>query len=338
MSGAFALARPVLHALPGETAHALTLAALRVGLAPRAPAPDPALARTVCGLRFPGPVGLAAGFDKDALAPRALFRLGFGFVEVGTLTPRPQPGNPRPRLFRLAADRAVINRMGFNNAGHEAAARRLDAVRAAGPLPGPLGVNIGANKDSDDRIADYCAGVRRFAGLADYLTVNISSPNTPGLRGLQSGAAFAELVDRVLDTRAGLAERPPVFVKLAPDLTEADLDAIAAQAIDAGVDGLIAGNTTVSRPAGLGAAEAGETGGLSGRPLFDLATATLAGLCARLDGALPVIGVGGIDSVATARAKLDAGAALVQVYTGLVFEGPGLVSTINRGLSAPAAA
>ncbi|MFL6861567.1 MAG: quinone-dependent dihydroorotate dehydrogenase [Allosphingosinicella sp.] len=321
----YPLLRPALFVLDAERAHRLTIAALRLSPARRPLAPDPGLAIQVAGLGFPNPVGLAAGFDKDAEAFAPLLGLGFGFVEVGTLTPRPQAGNPRPRLFRLAEDRAAINRMGFNNGGFEAAKARLGRRR------GIVGVNIGANKDSVDRIADYAAGVRAMAGVADYLTVNVSSPNTPGLRALQDRSALDELLAAVMEARA---ERgPPIFLKVAPDLEAADVAAIARVCLDRGVDALIVANTTVSRPA-LRSRSAGEAGGLSGRPLKALALARLGDFRRATGGSLPLIAAGGIESGADAYERIRAGASLVQLYTALVYEGPGLARRIARELKA----
>jgi dihydroorotate dehydrogenase len=317
--------RPLLFALEPERAHRLTIAALRA--APRrTPAPDPpSLATMLAGLGLPNPIGLAAGFDKDAEVPAALLGLGFGFVEVGTLTPRPQTGNPRPRLARLVDDRAVINRLGFNNGGQEAALARL-----AGPRAGIVGVNIGANKDAADRLADYAEGARQMAPVADYLTVNISSPNTPGLRALQTGDTLADLLARVLAVRPGV----PVFVKIAPDLSEAELDAIADVALATGAAGLIATNTTIARPPSLRSAQAAFEGGLSGAPLFDRSTEVLRHLRRRTAGRIALIGVGGVSSGAQAYAKIRAGADAVQLYTGLVYGGPGLVGRLKRELAA----
>lgn len=322
----YRLAAPALFALDPERAHRLTVAALRA-LPPRAPAPAGPLAIEVAGLRFANPVGLAAGFDKDAEVPDAMLALGFGFVEVGSITPRAQPGNPRPRLFRLVEDRAVINCMGFNNHGIAPARVRL-AGRAR---RGIVGVNIGANKDSADRIADYLAGMAAFAQVADYLTVNISSPNTPGLRGLQDQGELEALLAAIAGARTG--ETPPVFLKVAPDLAEGDHERIVRAALDHGIAGLIVANTTVSRPP-LRARHAGEAGGLSGAPLRDLALAQLRRFRAASGGALPLIGVGGIGDAHDAWARIRAGASLVQVYTALVYEGPSLARRLVRGVEA----
>lgn len=324
---AFSLLRPLLFRIDPERAHRLTIAALRL-LPPRAaPARDSLLETRVAGLDFPTPIGLAAGFDKDGEVPRAMLGLGFGFVEVGTLTPLPQVGNPQPRLFRLAEDQAVINRMGFNNHGQAAALPRLARAKARGGL---IGVNIGANKDATDRIADYAAGVAAMAPVASYLTINISSPNTPGLRALQDEAALTDLLDAVSAARP--SNGPPVFLKLAPDLEPADIDAIARLAIGR-VEALIIANTTISRPA-LRSALASQSGGLSGAPLRDLAQQRLIDFRSATGGAVPLIGAGGIASAEDAYARIRAGAALVQLYSALVFAGPGLVGEITRGLRA----
>ena len=284
------------------------------------------LAIEIAELCFPNPLGLAAGFDKDAEVPNAMFGLGFGAVEVGSITPLPQAGNPKPRLFRLVEDRAVINRMGFNNGGGEAAARRL-AGRKCGT--GVLGINIGANKDSADRIADYAAMTRLMAPLADYLTVNISSPNTPGLRALQDEGALTGLLEAVFAARG--EERPPVFLKVAPDLEPADIDAIARIALDSGLAALIVSNTTVSRPS-LRSPQANQAGGLSGAPLRDLAQERLRDFRKATGGAIPLVGVGGISTAEDAWARIRAGASLVQLYSAMVYEGPGLPGRIVRGL------
>jgi dihydroorotate dehydrogenase len=327
----FDLARPVLFALEPEKAHALTIAALRTGLL-RAPRTFGAnrLATQAFGLEFPNPVGLAAGFDKHAEVPCAMLGLGLGFVEAGTVTPRPQPGNPRPRIFRLREDEAVINRFGFNSVGHDRFAANLSRQRRA--CRGIVGVNIGANKDSGDPIEDYVAGISRFADMADYLVVNISSPNTPGLRDLQRKEHFAKLLGRVQDARQAARRRPPLLVKIAPDLDESELGAIVDTACETGMDGLIVSNTTIDRPSSLRAAQAGETGGLSGRPLFEKSTAMLRAAYRLSGGKLPLVGVGGISSGDDAYAKIRAGATLVQLYTALVYQGPALITRIGARL------
>jgi dihydroorotate dehydrogenase len=324
----FETLRPLLFALDPEVAHGLTLAALKTGLGPAAAADDAVLATSLAGLALPNPIGLAAGFDKDAEVPDAMLRLGFGFVECGSVCPRPQPGNPRPRLFRLVEDRAVINRFGFNSKGVEFAHGRLTARLGK---PGVVGINLGANKDSEDRTGDYVTGLRALAPLATYVTVNISSPNTPGLRALQDGAALNDLIARVMAARGNIAA--PVFVKVAPDQGEDDWATIARACIDGGVDGLIVSNTTVSRP-GLASRHRGETGGLSGAPLKPLALAALQRFRAETGGVLPLIAVGGIASGADAYARIRAGASAVQLYSALVYEGPGLVQRIKAELAA----
>ena len=323
----FKLARPALFGLDPETAHRTTIAALK--FAPRGrPSRSGPLATEVAGLHCPNPVGMAAGFDKDGEVPDAVLGLGFGFVEIGSVTPLPQAGNPKPRLFRLTADGAVINRMGFNNGGADAVEARLR--RRAG-RPGIVGVNIGANKNSTDRVADYASLTRRFAPLASYLTVNISSPNTPGLRALQDEGALTALLDAVLDVRP--AGGPPIFLKVAPDLESADIDAIARIALDKRLGALIVSNTTVSRPP-LASHDAGEAGGLSGAPLRDLAQARLRDFRRATGGAIPLVGVGGIGGAEDAWARIRAGASLVQLYSAMVYEGPGLARRIVRGLEA----
>jgi dihydroorotate dehydrogenase len=321
----YSLIRPLLFTLDAEPAHRATIAALKLVPRHEAPTPDPVLGTTVAGLRFPNPIGLAAGFDKDAEVPNALFGLGFGFVEVGTLTPLPQTGNAKPRLFRLNEDRAVINRMGFNNGGQLDALRRLSQRLRAGIL----GVNIGANKDSADRIADYATGVRAMAGVADYLTINISSPNTPGLRVLQDRSALDELLARALAARG--PNGVPIFLKVAPDLEPADIDDIAAVAIERRIDALIVSNTTLSRPS-IQSRHAQESGGLSGAPLHDLALQRLRDFRIASGGELTLIGVGGISNAEQAYARIRAGASLIQLYSALVYEGPGLAKRIARGL------
>jgi len=324
------LTRDALLRMDPETAHGATITALRLGLAPQQEYRDPPeLATQLCGLDLANPVGMAAGFDKNAEVPRALALMGFGMVEIGTVTPRPQTGNDKPRLFRIPGAEGVVNRMGFNNEGHEAAFARLKGLR----VPAALGVNIGANKDSADFVADYVLGVERFADLADYLTVNVSSPNTPGLRNLQADEALRRLLGEVLTARAKAKTRVPVLLKIAPDLDEAGMDAIARVILDTGLDGLIVSNTTISRDAVAGLENADETGGLSGKPLFDLSTRRLAQMRQRV-GALPLVGVGGIHSPQSALAKFEAGANAIQLYSALVFGGLDLLDRIKRGLVA----
>ena len=321
----FDLARPLLFGLDPERAHRLTIRSLT--LLPMRCMPDfpVSLATTVAGIDFRSPVGLAAGFDKDAEVPDAMLGLGFGFVEVGTLTPLPQAGNPRPRLFRLVEDEAVINRMGFNNGGQAAAHARLARRRRRGVV----GVNVGANKDSDDRVGDYALGVRAMADVADYLTINISSPNTPGLRALQDRDGLTALLDAVVE--AGRPGDPPIFLKLAPDLDPAEIDDIVRASMGR-VAGLIVGNTTLGR-AGLKSPLAREAGGMSGAPLAPLAGARLRDFRRASGGAIPLIAAGGIDSADEAYARIRAGASLVQLYSALVYQGPGLVRAIATGLA-----
>lgn len=317
-----------------ETAHGLSIQALKLGLGPRARvADDPVLATTIAGLKLPNCIGLAAGYDKNAEVPDAMLASGFGFVECGSVTPRPQPGNPRPRLFRLAEDRAVINRMGFNNEGLDAFAARL--ARRNG-RPGVVGANIGANKDAADRTADYVVGLQRLWPLADYFTANISSPNTPGLRALQTRAALDELLGRMGEARSALtaAHGPkPLFLKVAPDLDHGEIGQIAEACLKGGIDALIVSNTTVERPASLKSRFAAETGGLSGAPLFVASTQVLSDFHAASAGQLPLIGVGGVGSGAEAYAKIRAGASAVQLYSAMVFGGPGLVTRIKADLA-----
>ena len=322
----YSLLRPALFLADAESAHGLSLAALRL-MPDRKPVTNALLTQRVAGLEFPNPVGLAPGYDKNAEVYRACYGLGFGFVEIGSVTPKPQSGNPRPRLFRLVEDRAVINRMGFNNDGMEAVAARI-AGNGAQKRPGPLGINVGANKDSADRIADYVLAIERLAALADYVTVNISSPNTPGLRALQDKAALDDLLVRV---KAATPAGKPVFLKVAPDLEPADIDDIAASVIEHKVDALIVSNTTITRPA-LTSAHAAETGGLSGAPLRGLAQQRISDFRSATGAALPLIGVGGIANAADAYARIRAGASLVQLYSALVYEGPMLARRINRDL------
>jgi len=329
------LARPLLHALDPEDAHGLAVKMLKFAPLPPAGRDDKRLATRVFGLNFPNPVGIAAGFDKNAEVPDALLRVGFGFVEVGTITPLPQAGNPRPRLFRLDADQGVINRLGFNSEGSDAVLKRLAARANAG---GIVGINIGANKDAPDRIADYVRLIERFAAVANYVTVNISSPNTPGLRNMQQAAVLDDLLARVIDARERVAPNAgptPVLLKIAPDLTLGDLDDVVGIARSRRVDGMIVGNTTVTRPANLRQPEkAKQAGGLSGRPLLALANRILAETYVRVEDVFPLIGAGGIDSGASALAKIRSGASLIQVYSGLVFRGIGLIADIKTALLA----
>jgi dihydroorotate dehydrogenase len=328
LASLFPLLRPALHLLGAEEAHEVTLKALESGLYPRAGADaGEELHQGLLGLKFPNPIGIAAGFDKDARVPDAVLNLGCGFAEIGTVTPKPQSGNPKPRIFRLPEDRAVINRLGFNNGGHAAARLRLERRAQRGIV----GVNIGANKDSADRAADYVAGLRAFNNVASYFTVNISSPNTPGLRDLQAPAELDQLLGRIMSARAELvakgSPRRPIVVKVAPDIAEADVLPIAERLMAHDVDGIAVSNTTLSRP-GLTSPAAKEAGGLSGRPLFHRSTVMLARFHQATGGRVPLIGIGGIDSGEAALAKIEAGASLVQLYTGLIYEGPALVQRI----------
>ncbi|ANK80311.1 MAG: dihydroorotate dehydrogenase (quinone) [Rhizobiales bacterium NRL2] len=323
----YPIVRPLLFALNAERAHRLTLRAVRLGLAGRVRVPGAPV--RIGGLTLANPVGLAAGFDKDAEAVDGLLRMGFGFIEVGGVTPRPQPGNERPRVFRLAEDRAVINRYGLNSAGAEAVARNLEKRRAAGVV----GVNLGANKESEDRIGDYAECLTVLGGLADFATVNVSSPNTPGLRALQGKAALTGIFDRLHRAQSG-GRATPLFLKLAPDLTAEDIDDVAEVIEDLGVAALVISNTTVARPEGLRGANAAEAGGLSGAPLMPLSTAVLRAFHERLEGRVPMIGVGGILSGDDAVAKLEAGASAVQVYTGLIYRGPALIGECAEAIAA----
>lgn len=328
----FPLAKPILHGFDAETAHDLTLRALALMPPRTAPASDPLLAIEVFGKQFPNPVGLAAGFDKGARVPDAMLGFGFGFVEVGGVVPKPQPGNPRPRVFRLPGDRAVINRFGLNSEGLDAVADRLRARRARG---GVVGANIGANKDAADRLADYVACTRALAPLVDFITVNVSSPNTPGLRDLQGEAFLDDLLARVVATRDEAAAGTAILLKIAPDIGLDALDAMTATALRRGVQGLVVSNTTVARPETLSETTlASETGGLSGRPLFAPSTRLLAETYLRVGRHIPLVGVGGIDSAEAAWIKIRAGASLIQLYSALVYEGPGLVGRIKSGLVA----
>lgn len=319
--------------LEPETAHRCAIAFLKFAPPPSAVMQRANLAQTVCGLHFPNPIGLAAGFDKNAEVPNALIKRGFGFVEVGTITPKPQLGNAKPRLFRLAEQKALINRFGFNNDGVDVVSSRL----AQNPNIGIMGVNIGANKDSENRTADYVKGVHAFQQFASYFAVNISSPNTPGLRALQTRDAFWGLTEAVLNARAiktaETGKNPPVFVKIAPDLNEEELDSIAAVALTSGIDGLIVSNTTLARPVPSGTLFRDEPGGFSGAPLFDRSTIILAKMRQRVGPKMILIGVGGIESAARALQKIEAGANLVQLYTGMVYSGFGLPEQICKDLS-----
>jgi dihydroorotate dehydrogenase len=327
------VARGLLFRLDPETAHGLMIRALQSLPLPPSAADDPRLAIRAFGLDFPNPLGLAAGFDKNGEVVDAILRLGFGFTEIGTITPLPQGGNPRPRLFRLPQDQAVINRFGFNSQGCALVAAQLARRRRRSGL---VGINIGANKDSADRCGDYVKGITAFVDIADYLTINISSPNTPGLRDLQQADALDDLLARVIAARDAASEkygRKPLLLKIAPDLSLQALDAIIARARARAIDGMIISNTTLSRPSALrDAALAEQQGGLSGRPLFALSTQMLAAAYVRVENQFPLIGVGGVDSAARAFAKIEAGASLVQLYSGLVFKGPLLPRAIRRGL------
>ena len=329
-----AFSLPLLRWFDPEDAHRLAIQGLRLMPPVRARPDDPKLAMRAFGLNFPNPIGMAAGFDKNAEVPDALLRLGFGFVEIGTVTPRPQTGNPRPRLFRLERDEAVINRLGFNNEGAERALRRL-AARAQ--LGGIIGVNVGANKDSPDRVADYVRLIQIFAPVASYFTVNVSSPNTPGLRNLQQAAALDDLLAKVIDARERVrrnAGDTPVLLKIAPDLSLNDLDDVVHVARSRRVDGMIVANTTLARfPTLREQARAKEQGGLSGRPLFRLSTRMVAETYVRAEGAFPLIGVGGIDSGGAALTKIRAGASLIQLYSSLIYKGLGLVESIKTDLA-----
>jgi len=335
MSGLHGLATRALRLADPEDAHGLAITGLKLGLGPRRAAHDPILATSLAGLALPNAIGLAPGFDKNAEVGDAMLAAGFGWVECGTVTPLPQAGNPRPRLFRLTEDRAVINRMGFNNQGLEAFAGRLAARRRQGVL----GANIGANKDAADRIADYVTGLQRLWGLCDYFTLNISSPNTPGLRALQTRAALDELLGRTGEARRAAQKGvggadTPVFLKVAPDLEDGEAEAITESAVAHGLGAIIVSNTTLARPDSLRSAHRGEAGGLSGAPLMAPSTRVLRTFHQAAAGRIALVGVGGVASGADAYAKIRAGAAAVQLYSALVFEGPGLVGDIRRDLAA----
>jgi dihydroorotate dehydrogenase len=326
--------RPALFSLDAETAHGVSINALKSGMViATGRRPDPRLAVEVAGMSFPSPVGMAAGYDKNAEVPDALLRLGFGFTEVGTITPLPQPGNQKPRIFRLPEDRAVINRFGFNSEGYEAAFARLQARAGRG---GIVGVNIGANKASANRIEDYVLGIRKFYPAASYFCVNISSPNTQGLRDLQARQSLSELLIAIKLERANSKMRHkrdvPVFLKIAPDVNEQGLDDIAEETIAQGLTGIVVSNTTLSRT-GLASGLRGESGGLSGAPVFERSTIVLAKMRNRVGLDMPLIGVGGVSDAAGALMKIEAGADLVQLYTGMIYQGPGIARAINRGLA-----
>jgi dihydroorotate dehydrogenase len=330
-----ALLLPVLRMLPPEAAHRATIRALALGMGPRDRVPDDlVLATSLWGLDFRNPIGLSAGFDKGAEVPDAMLAAGFGFVEAGTVTPLPQPGNPKPRMFRLSADDAAINRLGFNGMGLGPYVRRISARNKG---LGPFGANIGKNKVTEDGAADYEIGIEAVAPYADYLVANISSPNTPGLRAMQGREILADMIDRVLKARAravpDAADRPPLIVKIAPDLDDSERADIAAVIMDAGVDGLTVANTTVQRPSEMTDIQTQEAGGLSGAPLFPIALEIIGDMYRRTDGKVPIIGCGGVASGADAYAMIRAGASLVQLYTALVFHGPGLIPRIKRDLT-----
>ncbi len=330
MTFAEKIALAVMHKMDPESAHGLSIKALKAGLTPcPGPVTSARLACSVAGLELLNPVGLAAGFDKNAEALKPLSEAGFGFIEVGAATPRPQPGNPKPRLFRLTEDRAAINRFGFNNQGMETIGTRL----AERPKGGVIGLNLGANKDSTDRAQDFARVLSHCGAHLDFATVNVSSPNTEKLRDLQGKAALSALLAGVMEANRGLARPIPIFLKIAPDLDEAGLDDIAAVAVESGISAVIATNTTLARD-GLQSQHKGEMGGLSGAPLFEKSTRVLAQLSARLDGQVPIIGVGGISSAEQAYAKIRAGASAVQFYTALVYGGLSLAGEIARGLDA----
>lgn len=327
--------KPALFTLDPEAAHNASVKALKTGLLPScSPISDPRLVQTIGGLKFPNPLGLAAGYDKNAEVPDAVLRLGFGFTEIGTITPKGQSGNPKPRMFRLVKDQGVINRLGFNNEGHDAAMRRLEARKNK---TGIVGINIGANKDSQDFTADYETGIKRFAHLANYFTVNISSPNTPGLRNLQTAESLKLLLERVfeaLDSSSSSAvNKPPVFLKLAPDLETKDIKAIAKVVNKSDLAGLMVSNTTLARNGLFDTRTAQQQGGLSGRPLFERSTVILARFAKVISKDIPLIGIGGIESVDTAWQKMEAGASLLQLYSSMVYNGPGLPNTIVKGLA-----
>ncbi len=332
MSGFYDAVGPLIRCLDPEKAHGLALKALQCGLVPHGRVPDDPVLRTqLWGMEFPNPIGLAAGFDKDAEVPDAMLAQGFGFVEVGSITPRPQPGNPRPRLFRLTEDRAVINRMGFNNKGAQSAKENLSGRKGR---YGIVGVNLGKNKETEDALADYILGIEALAEHASYVVINVSSPNTPGLRALQGREPLEELLRGVRGTldRAVPEKTPPLLLKIAPDLTDEDKEDIATVVLVEGVDGVIATNTTITRPETLRSRQTSEAGGLSGKPVFDLSTRVLGDMYKLTEGKIPLIGVGGIASAEDAFGKIKAGASLVQLYSAMVYEGPGIVIDMLNGL------
>ena len=332
----YSLIRPLLFRIDPERAHHLAIAALKFGLLPKAKAVDDPVLRTVfCGLDFAHPIGLAAGFDKQGGAIQGVLDLGFGFVELGTVVPQPQIGNPQPRLFRVPQAQAVLNRFGFNSDGQEKVLRRVFGFYKTHKTPhAPVGINIGKNKNSEELAEDYVSGIRTFAPYADYLTVNISSPNTPGLRDLQRRAPLAELLKQVIDARAASKRQPPLFVKIAPDQTDDQLQDIVEVCLETGIDGIIIGNTTLSRPESIPSYLAKEAGGLSGKPLFALSTKILGTAYQLTQGKIPLIGCGGVFTGADAYAKIRAGASLVQIYTALVYEGPYVATRIATELAA----
>lgn len=337
MNPLYALSRRALFALEPEVAHRLSIVALKSGALPRCPATlDQRLAVNTAGLSFANPLGIAAGFDKNGEVPLEILQMGFGFTEVGSVTPKPQQGNAKPRIFRLPADHAVINRLGFNNDGHIKVLQRLKAIE--GNRPGPIGVNVGANKDSENRIADFALGIAVFYPLADYFTVNVSSPNTPGLRDLQARGNLASLLETVLAARQVQRDKghayKPIFLKVAPDLGADDLKDIAELALEHALDGLIVSNTTLSRSGLTPDRHLGQAGGVSGRPLFERSTIILAKLRQLVGPSMTIVGVGGVDSAQSALEKIRAGADLVQLYTGFVYQGPGLIRAVLTGLSA----
>lgn len=333
MVNLYKIAQPAFFKIDPEKAHGLTIKALKTGLAKTCTHKDSRLEQQLWGLNIKNPLGIAPGFDKNAEVPNELIKLGFGFVEVGTLTPKPQEGNPKPRIFRLVKDQAIINRLGFNNEGQDAALLRLQGRS----MDGIIGVNIGANKESNNRIDDYLKGFHNFQGVADYFTINISSPNTPGLRDLQSPQALDELLSGLMEARTNIVDHGgrmrPIFVKIAPDIEDNDLEPVIYKLLDHKIDAVIISNTTLSRKNLKDQRQSTEAGGLSGRPLFKKSTRMLARAHLISEGALPIIGVGGIENAETAWQKLEAGANLIQLYSGMIYQGPAIISNILKGLS-----